>query len=597
MLRYVKKLRQILNRKQKVRVIVIGVLMFIGAVLETLSVGLMLPLLTTVMNEDIINSNETVHQICELLDIHSSRTFIVAVMLGMMFLFLIKNLFILFEIYVQNRFIGNNKFAIKCEMLQLYLSRPYEDFLSLGTAQIQRSVQTNVDGMFAGLGTVLSFFMELVTAVVLALAIVIVNPMIAFSMSAILLVLMLITTKILKPFMTRYALRRMENSTFAGKWFLQSVAGIKELKVARKEEYFQYQYGIYGRKEVEAERKTNVLSNVPRLSIETFCMVGMLGILSIMIYKGAEISTMLPELGAFSLAAVRLLPSANRMSGYLASISSYEPQLDEMLKDRQMIAQWHQKNKEKTKKVQELRKQQTGQDIGGHPEQLPSLTFEKEIALHGITYAYPNTETDILHQADMVIPIGSSIGIVGATGAGKTTAVDLLLGLLEPQAGQVLVDGVDVLNNYGSWLSHIGYIPQMIYMLDDSIRANVGFGFATDEIDDEKVWKALEEAQLKEFVEKLPDGIDTVIGERGMRVSGGQRQRIGIARALYENPPILIFDEATSALDNETEAAIMESINGLHGKKTMVIIAHRLTTIEGCDRVYRVSEGKILRER
>ena len=194
-------------------------------------------------------------------------------------------------------------------------------------------------------------------------------------------------------------------------------------------------------------------------------------------------------------------------------------------------------------------------------------------------------------------PVGSSVGIVGASGAGKTTAADILLGLLKPQAGQVLADGVDVTENMQGWLSHIGYIPQMIFMLDDTIRENVMFGHAKNKHTDEAVWMALEEAQLADFVRELPDGLDTAVGENGVRLSGGQRQRIGIARALFTNPDVLVFDEATSALDNETEEAIMQSINALHGKKTMIIIAHRLTTIEGCDAVYRAGDGKIVKER
>ena len=197
----------------------------------------------------------------------------------------------------------------------------------------------------------------------------------------------------------------------------------------------------------------------------------------------------------------------------------------------------------------------------------------------------------------MEIPIGQSVGVVGTSGSGKTTAIDILLGLLVPESGEVLVDGNNIQNNYEGWLAHLGYIPQMIFMLDDSIRGNVAFGIESNRVDDHMVWKALEDAQLADYVHTLPDGLDTQIGECGIRLSGGQRQRIGIARALYTNPELLIFDEATSALDNETESAIMESIDALHGKKTILIIAHRLTTIEGCDMVYRVEKGKIKRER
>ena len=225
------------------------------------------------------------------------------------------------------------------------------------------------------------------------------------------------------------------------------------------------------------------------------------------------------------------------------------------------------------------------------------LSFTDKIELHNITYSYQGSDKLILDNADMVIPIGKSIGIVGASGAGKTTAVDILLGILLAQKGEILTDGINVMENYAEWLANIGYIPQNIFMLDDNIKSNVAFGVPEELQDEEMVWKAIKEAQLEDFVKELKDGIHTQIGERGMRLSGGQRQRLGIARALYLNPKILVFDEATSALDNETEAAIMSSINSLHGKKTMIIIAHRLQTIKDCDIVYRVENGRIVEEK
>lgn len=225
------------------------------------------------------------------------------------------------------------------------------------------------------------------------------------------------------------------------------------------------------------------------------------------------------------------------------------------------------------------------------------ISLQKEILMSGITYHYPNTEKNVLTNACMRIPVGASVGIVGVSGAGKTTIVDILLGLLKPQEGTVRSDGIDVSTCYQEWLSAIGYIPQMIFMLDDSIRRNVAFGIPDEKIDDERVWEVLEEAQLAEFVRNLPKKLDAQIGERGIRLSGGQRQRIGIARALYTDPDLLVFDEATSALDNETEAAMIESINHLHGKKTLIIIAHRLQTIAGCDMVYRIVDETVKRER
>ncbi len=228
---------------------------------------------------------------------------------------------------------------------------------------------------------------------------------------------------------------------------------------------------------------------------------------------------------------------------------------------------------------------------------MEKLPVHSEIALRDITYKYPDSESYVFSHADMTIPIGESVGIVGTSGAGKTTIVDIMLGLLQVETGQILADGVEVRDHYQEWLKNIGYIPQTIFMLDTTIRKNVAFGYEDEEIDDDKVWRALKEAQLDEHVRSLPKGLDTEIGERGIRLSGGQRQRIGIARALFEDPEVLVLDEATSALDNETEAAIMDSINHLHGRKTLIIIAHRLQTIEKCDMVYRVKDGSVVRER
>ena len=225
----------------------------------------------------------------------------------------------------------------------------------------------------------------------------------------------------------------------------------------------------------------------------------------------------------------------------------------------------------------------------------PALKLKDKIELNHITFRYPDGDRNIFTDAHMVVPKGKSVGIKGPSGAGKSTIVDILLGLLHVQEGEILCDGANIFSNYESWLAQIGYIPQSIYLIDESIRDNIAFGIDADRIDDDRLWEVMEEAQLADFVRSLPEGLDTKIGDRGVRLSGGQRQRIGIARALYHDPEILVFDEATSALDNETEAAVMEAINSFHGKKTMIIIAHRLNTIEHCDYIYEVDGEKITR--
>ena len=281
------------------------------------------------------------------------------------------------------------------------------------------------------------------------------------------------------------------------------------------------------------------------------------------------------------MALMRLMPSANRINNCLNNISYFEPffmGVSDNLQD------------EISDKNSEVASLERPKD---------KLEVKEKIEIKDIKYKYPNTDVYVLYVASMEIPVGSAVGIVGTTGAGKSTIVDVMLGLLKLESGRILADGKDALckENYRKWLKNIGYIPQTVFMLDDTIRKNVAFGIPEDEIDENRVWEVLKEAQLDEFVKGLPNGLETGIGERGIRLSGGQRQRISIARALYEDPEVLVLDEATSALDGDTEQAIMDSVNSLHGRKTLIIIAHRLQTIEKCDAVYRIENGKAKRER
>jgi ABC-type multidrug transport system fused ATPase/permease subunit len=583
MLQIIKKFSLILNRKQKLRVIVIAFMMLLGACFETIGVSLILPLVSAVTTPDLIETNQYAKLVCELLDLHSATTFILVVIGALIFVYIFKNVYLFIEYYVQYRFIYNNRYQTQHRLMQVYLSRPYEFFLNAESGEIVRVITQDTSNTFELLTKFLGFLTEGVVSAALIITIVLTDPAMALLLAVVLGGLMLVIGKIIKPVLHRAGKRYQENAGSANKWLLQSISGIKEVKVAGKEDYFLDQFSVYGRRAVASEKINAVLGTVPRLSIEAFGVSAMLAVIAILMWSGREVNSMLPQLTAFAMAAVRLMPSVNRMSSAMNAISYYEPALDKMLEHLSVAERWEAETlASRNTTIAEARK---------------PITLNQQVCLADISYTYPNVETPVLEHANMEIPIGKSVGVVGASGSGKTTAIDILLGLLPPQEGQVLADGVDIQENYVGWLRHVGYIPQMIFMLDDTIWANVAFGIPEAEIDEAQVWKALEEAQLKEFVQSLPNGLDTTIGERGVRLSGGQRQRIGIARALYLDPELLIFDEATSALDNETEAAIMESINALHGRKTMVIIAHRLTTIQECDLVYRVEDGKIVKER
>ena len=298
-------------------------------------------------------------------------------------------------------------------------------------------------------------------------------------------------------------------------------------------------------------------------------------VLALLIANGFELTSIIPVMTAVAMAAVRLLPSINRMAGALSNITYNEPMLDKLISN-----------------LSELSSVQTVKDSRDSCN-LRSSDEDTAVSLKGVWFKYPNHEKYILEEADFSVRKGQMAGIIGGSGSGKTTAVDIILGLLHPVKGIAEVGGLSISENPDVCLSHIGYIPQSIFLLDDTIRENIIFG-DTKEKGDEFIWKILKDAALEEFVSELENGLDTQIGERGVKLSGGQKQRIGIARALYRDPDILFFDEATSSLDNETEKSIMDSILRLHGKKTMIIIAHRLSTIESCDHIYRIDNGKII---
>ncbi len=324
-------------------------------------------------------------------------------------------------------------------------------------------------------------------------------------------------------------------------------------------------------------RNYAVLNNSPRLLIETVFIVSVLSFLIIYIKGGGNVGAIVETIATFAVAAIRILPSVNRINTYITEIAYNQPCLDFVYENLQEGM--------KTDAMLAERKANS---------QVEKLKLEDKIELNHISFHYPDSDKAIFKDAHMVVPKGKSVGIIGASGAGKSTIVDVLLGLLHSQEGEITCDGVNIFRNYESWLAQVGYIPQSIYLIDESIRDNIAFGIDADKIDEKRLWEVLEEAQLKEFIEELPKGLDTTIGDRGVRLSGGQRQRIGIARALYNDPEILVFDEATSALDNDTEAAVMEAINSFHGKKTMIIIAHRLNTIEKCDIIYKVENEKLI---
>lgn len=573
----------LMNRKQKLKMVQILIMMIIGAALETMSIGLVLPAIEVIMDPESLEGDGVVAGIYRWTGLGSATQFIILI-LGLIILgFVLKNIFLFFQNVVQLRFVYTNQFETSQRMMINFMKRPYEYYLNADTSIIQRMITSDVNNMYGLVLACLQLLSEIIIFSFLTVILLSEAPQMILTIAALLVAVLLVIKCVLKPIMYRAGQENQDYYSGLYKWIEESVMGIKEIKIANKENYFIVEYGKCGQGYVNAVQKYNIFNSTPRLLIETVCMTGLILYLIIMILLGEDLTNMVGQLGVFAIAAMRLLPSANRINNYLTQISYFEPffmgvsdNLQDEINDESMVY-----DMEAYRRKKEIEK----------------LPVEEKIVMDDIVYKYPNTDTLIFDHAHMEIPVGTSVGIVGTSGAGKTTIVDIMLGLLDIQQGHILADGVEVRNHYEGWLKNIGYIPQTIFMIDSTIRKNVAFGYEDEDIEDDRVWEALKKARLDEFVRGLPEGMDTGIGERGIRLSGGQRQRIGIARALFEDPEVLVLDEATSALDNETEAAIMESINSLHGHKTLVIIAHRLQTIEKCDMVYRVEHGEIRRER
>lgn len=574
-----KKLFTILDKGQKVKIAGLMVMILIGGILETVGVSLVLPLVSVILDEQAFAQNEWVIYFTNIFHIENVRVFIYILLFALMAMYIIKNAYLILLTYVQSAFVNRNRSRSTKNLLSQYLHRPYEYYLYAETSTILRTIYGDMDNIFNLLMQCMNLMAECVVSVCLGVFLLLVDFKMMVFIITLLFAVTIFITKIIRPRLHAIG----EHSRIAQgtlyKWILQSVSGIKDVKVLNKESYFTEKYRISAVEYAEDQIKNNVLTNLPRLLIETVAVVGILGYVAISMMAGVDTTTLLPLITAFALAAMRLLPSVNRINTYLANISYYESALDYIYENVN---------------IQQLKEQEYLDNELIQKKEV-YLSLKNEIELKDITFAYPNTDKKIFDHAAMKIPVGKSVGVVGASGAGKTTVVDVLLGLLKLQGGTITSDGRNIFDNYGAWLSHVGYIPQSIYMLDDSIRNNIAFGVKEEEIDDVRIWEVLDQAQMKTFVEELPDGLDSQIGERGVRISGGQRQRLGIARALYHDPELLIFDEATSALDNDTETAIMEAIDTLHGQKTMVIIAHRLRTIENCDMIYEVKDGKILK--
>lgn len=569
-----KKISYIFSKRDKYKIVLLLLIMAAGSFLEMMGIAVFQPFVNIIMSPEIIQKNEYLLNVYNFFRCKTTESFLTIVAVGIIAIYIVKNIYLWIEQNMILKFTYGMQQKLSTRLLTTYLSEPYTFHLNKNTAELQRSMQEDTALFTQLLMHALQLVAEIIVCIVLGIYLFRVSHSITTIIVGLLVACVALFTKLTKKFNEQLG---KESQFYKGKlyqWVNQSLGGVKEIKVLNREHFFISSYKNYYELYIKGVRLNRLLSISPKYMVEAVCMAGLLIAIILKINFGRkELDAFIPQLATFAVAAFRLLPSVGRINEHVSNILYAVPSLNLIYEDLKNIEEYQNENG-----IEEER----------------SWSFKNAIIAKHITYAYPNAEKNVLEDTGCEIPKGKTVAFIGSSGAGKTTMVDIILGLLTPQCGKVLVDDIDIFKNLTMWHHQIGYIPQIIYLSDDTIRNNIAFGINEEEIDEKAVKIALQKAQLLEFVEMLPDGLDTVIGDRGIRLSGGQRQRIGIARALYHDPEILVLDEATSALDNDTEAAVMESIESLKGSKTMIIIAHRLTTVKNADIIYEVGEGKVV---
>lgn len=570
-----KKLMRLFNRKEKKKLLVIFFMMIIAAVFETMSIGIIVPFVGILTNPEIIQEQMILSKIYDVFNFESTNGFILMAVVVLITVFIVKNIYLLFFNYLQLKVVLNQEVKLSSRLFKEYLTKPYTFHLQRNTAELLRNVNGEVSNVFQKIIiSGLQLFTELLVTACIILLLFYTEPLATFVAS---IVLGGSVFTFFKIFRQKINVLGKELQVVNGemiKWVNQGLGASKEVKVSGKENFFINAYTKQSEIKANNSRYIKMLDHVPRLFLETILVATVLITMLIIILQGRGTADLISSMALFAMAAFRLMPSITRIMALISMIRYNQSALnvvyEDLFENREVFAN----RMEKSISIDQ------GKRI-----------FHDSIKLKNVAFRYPNQDVYAVKDVSLTIPIGQSVAFIGESGAGKTTLVDIILGLLEPEIGEVLVDGKSIHDQLSIWQQKIGYIPQSIFLSDESIRSNIAFGLEHHQIDDEEVWRALDQAHLKEFVEGLPNQLNTKVGERGVRLSGGQRQRVGIARALYHNPEILFMDEATSALDTETEKEIMKAIDGLKGQKTLIIIAHRLSTIENCNIIFQINKG------
>lgn len=571
----IKKISFILTPAERKRSLVLLCFMAVGTMLEMLGVGLLYPVMILMGQNDLTIRYPQLQAVLEFLGHPTQSQLVAGVILGLVGIYLIKNMFLTYLAWRQARFISDMKAQLAQRLFTAYLRQAYTFHLQRNSAHLGHNIM-EVKVFNSAVNTCMILVTEGLALLGITALLLLAEPLGVMIMMLILFAAVWSFNYITRPSVTRWGVARQHHEALFTQHMYQGLGGVKDVKLLGRESNFLAQFQLHNAQWARVSESQAIMQQLPRLWLELLAVAALAILVLSMLTQGIDSNTIVPTLGLFAAAAFRLIPSFNRILAGVQSIRYSLPSVNLMHEEAKLIVAEPYVTQEKSA--------------------VPVPAFQKEIRLTNIRYFYPSTPTPSLNNISISIQKGESVGFIGPSGSGKSTLVDVMLGLLPPSDGQVMVDGEDIQTNLRAWQNQIGYVPQFIYLTDDTLRHNVAFGLAKKEIDDAAVQRAIKDAQLEEFVASLPKGLETIVGERGIRLSGGQRQRIGIARALYHDPAVLVLDEATSALDTATEHDVMQAVKALQGSKTMLIVAHRLSTVEHCDRLYRLEQGRVRRD-
>ena len=571
------KLNYILSAKQKQYAVIIFFMGIIAAALELLGVAIIIPILDILLDVSAIQGKWYMKPFIVAFHLNTEISFIYFICIFTIGIYIIKNAYFIFYHWVTIKFAYKVKRELSTKVLRAYMQQGYIFFVEHNTSELLQGINGDIAGIYAILNTFFSIITKLATVIAISAFIVYQSKQMAVILILFAVLSIVAVQLIYRRNMRKNGILKRDLSCECTQTAMEAIQGNKAILVMNKQDFFAKHYSKVSAECNKVATKVDLGTISPSYIIEAMCICGVLLAVLVQMTGTNDTSNLIEQLSTMAVGAFRILPSLGAISSGMNTITMNIP----LLTNTYQI-------------LQEVEKLEKGEKRVAQDE-YEKVEFLKEIRIDKVSFHYPNFEENVLEDAEIVIKKGQSVAFIGPSGAGKTTLSDIILSLLKPSKGKVLMDGIDIEDLGSAWNKIIGYVPQSIYIIDDTIRNNIAFGEEKGTVKDEDVWNALKIAKLDDFIRELPEGLDTRVGEFGIRFSGGQRQRLAIARAMYHNPEVLVLDEATAALDNETESEVMKAIEALQGYITLIVVAHRLTTVRKCDEIYEVKEKRIVR--